>query len=134
MDRFYLENPEAIQPDEESDDLKLIAATGMKHEKKVLDAYRAGSIPVVEIPRRAWNEAQELTIEALEAKTTIIFQAALAKDSFAGFADFLILDERGNAKAVLCGSAVLLFGDVGRDGGHSVAGKVWGDPWERRKG
>jgi predicted RecB family nuclease len=96
MDRFYLENPEAIQPDEESDDLKLIAATGMKHEKKVLDAYRAGSIPVVEIPRRAWNEAQELTIEALEAKTTIIFQAALAKDSFAGFADFLILDERGN--------------------------------------
>ena len=41
MDRYYLENPGAVTPDEETEDEKLIAQTGDQHERAVLDEFKS---------------------------------------------------------------------------------------------
>ena len=104
MDRYYLENPEKVHPDEDSDNLKLIASTGMKHEKNVLDEFRSGAIPTYEVPRENWLHTQELTIQALDAKAPIIFQATLSAGSFAGFAELLL-----NCRVIECRKKLLLL-------------------------
>ncbi len=93
MDRYFLENPEAITPDEETEDKKLIARTGDQHEHAVLDEYRASVVGLVEIPRNNFVDACTKTLSAVNAEAPIIYQAALENDRFAGFADFIILDD-----------------------------------------
>jgi uncharacterized protein len=95
MDRLYLENRAAVTPDAETEDQKLIAETGYKHERKTLDRLKSSSPGLVEIPNDNFESARSQTLLALGAKPPIIFQAALALDEFAGFADFLILGALG---------------------------------------
>ena len=95
MDRYYLENPGAITPDEQTEDEKLIADSGDQHESEYLKKLKADGVKVVEIDSKDPAEARQLTLEALEAKDGVVFQAALAHGEFAGLADFLELDERG---------------------------------------
>lgn len=50
MERYYLENPGAVIPDEETEDERLIAQTGNQHERAVLDELRLSHADLVEVP------------------------------------------------------------------------------------
>ena len=95
LDRFYLENPGVLEPDEETEDQKLIAETGNEHERSVLEGFKASGIGVAEVATDDREQAHADTLGALKAKAPIIYQAALEDERFAGFADFLILDNTG---------------------------------------
>ncbi len=51
MDRYHLENPTELTPDEETEDRKLIAETGNQHELRVLEVLRGTTPKRVEIQR-----------------------------------------------------------------------------------
>ena len=95
MDRYHLENPGAITPDEVTEDAKLIAQTGDKHEQAALSELKSSAGPVIEIPTHDFAVARAQTLAAIHAKAGVIYQAALGNGRFAGFADFLMLDECG---------------------------------------
>ena len=50
LDRYHLENPGAIKPDEQTEEEELLSRTGDKHEQSVLSGYKA-STSVIEIPK-----------------------------------------------------------------------------------
>ncbi|MDH5668208.1 MAG: TM0106 family RecB-like putative nuclease, partial [Nitrospira sp.] len=60
----------------------------------VLEEFKASG-PVMEILGRDPAQAYEQTLAALKANSPVIYQAALEHGRFAGFADFLLLDEQG---------------------------------------
>lgn len=95
MDRYCLENPGAVTPDEATEDEQLIAQTGEEHERAVLDDLKSSDAALIEISRSDPAGAREQTLSAISAKTPIIYQAALESGPFAGFADFLMLDDSG---------------------------------------
>lgn len=94
MDRYHLENPGAITPDEPSEDQKLIAQTGDQHEQTVLEEYKASTKGLVEISRHD-SDALKNTLSAIGARTPIVYQGSLESDRFAGFTDFIVLDGVG---------------------------------------
>jgi len=95
MDRYHLENPEVVTPDEESEDEKLIALTGEQHERTVLEEFKSSVVKLVEISKKDPTDARKQTLSAINIKIPIIYQAALEMERFAGYADFLMLDESG---------------------------------------
>lgn len=95
MDRYYLENHNAVTPDQETDDQKLIARTGDEHERAVLEEFKLSPAELVEISKADTVAAHLETISAIKERTPIIYQAALEDEQFAGFADFLLLDQAG---------------------------------------
>lgn len=95
MDRYRLENPDAIMPDAATEDQKLIAQTGDEHERTVLEELKLSVPALIEIPKNDAGDARTQTLAAIKAKSPIIYQAALENGRFAGFADFLILDSAG---------------------------------------
>jgi predicted RecB family nuclease len=95
MDRYHLENPGAVTPDEVTEDAKLIAQTGEEHEQAVLSELRASPGQVIEIATHDFAVARAQTLAAMHAKAGVIYQAALGNGQFAGFADFLMLDGCG---------------------------------------
>ena len=95
LDRYHLENPGAIRPDEQTDEEKLLSRTGDEHEQSVLTGYKTSSSGVLEISKDDFAAAHVATLTAIKDKAAIIYQAALQDSVFAGFADFLILDESG---------------------------------------
>ena len=96
MDRYYLENPTAITPDQETEDQKLVAQTGDKHEHTILEEFKSSGSKIAGIKRDDISTALSETLIAIKARTPIIYQAALKMDQFAGFADFLILETSKN--------------------------------------
>src|SRR5512145_2000832 len=95
MDRYYLEYPDAVTPDETSAEDKLIAETGQAHERTVLADLKAATVGMIEIQGRSLVEACEQTRTAIRSQACIIYQAALQSGQFAGYADFLMLDQSG---------------------------------------
>lgn len=95
MDRFYLEYPDAISPDDDTADQALIAKTGIEHEQTVLAELKSAASGLVEILTVDFAEAHRKTLAAIKAKAPIVYQAALQHEQFAGFADFMILDGAG---------------------------------------
>src|ERR1700683_695540 len=95
MDRYRLENPSEVVPDEPTDEQKLIAQTGNQHEQDTLVGFRASTPGLVEIGGVGFEEAERRSLLALQERAPVIYQAALKDDRFAGFADFLILDDAG---------------------------------------
>ena len=93
MDRFYLNNRDAVKPDEESEDQKLIAQTGDQHESSVLQDVRSSEAGLVEVSKD--GDAVQATLRAIESLAPVIYQAALECGRFSGFADFLMLDASG---------------------------------------
>lgn len=94
MDRHFLENPGALARDEPTEDQKLVAQTGDQHERSVLAELKK-SDPVVEIGRENFETALKAARTAIGARAPIIYQAALQKGEFAGYSDFLILNDGG---------------------------------------
>ena len=95
MDRYYLEHPDDVTPDEAADDARLIAHTGDAHERAALADIKSSVVELVEIPKRDFTSARAQTRTAIQAKARVIYQAALAGGRFAGYADFLMLDDAG---------------------------------------
>jgi uncharacterized protein len=95
LDRFYLENPGAITPDEETEEERLLSRTGDEHEQSILRGYKTSKSGLVEIAKEHFEAARTATLTAIKDKVPIIYQAALHDGVFAGFADFLILDGSG---------------------------------------
>lgn len=91
MDRFYLENPSAVTPDEESEEQKLLSETGGQHERNVLEKLKESRQGLVEIGTNVMAAAAAATLEAIRSGAPVIYQAALQDGLFAGFADFLLL-------------------------------------------
>src|SRR6266545_2448420 len=85
LDRYYLENPDAIAPDKQTEEEELLSRTGDKHEQSVLIGYKA-SISVIEIPKVNFATAHAATVVAIKDKASIIYQAALQDGVFAGYA------------------------------------------------
>jgi uncharacterized protein len=75
MDRYELENPGAVIPDEESEDERLIAQTGVEHERTVLDEFKSSGANLVEIPKYDPVVARTTTISVIFAKVPIIYQS-----------------------------------------------------------
>jgi predicted RecB family nuclease len=92
LDRYYLENPGAITPDEQTEEEKLLSRTGHEHEQSILSGYKTSNRGLVEIAKEHFETARTATLTAIKDKAPIIYQAALQDGVFAGFADFLILD------------------------------------------
>jgi uncharacterized protein len=96
MDRYFLEHPDAVTPDERSAEDRLIAETGQAHERTVLGDLKTANAGVIEIRGRNLADACEQTIAAIQSQAPIIYQAALQSGQFAGYADFLMLDQAGH--------------------------------------
>lgn len=92
MDRCHLEHPDAITPDRDSEDQKLIAQTGDQHERSTLDEFKLSGTKLVEISKADSDVAISDTRAAIKARSPVIYQAAFSDDRFAGFSDFLVLD------------------------------------------
>ena len=83
MDRYYLEHRDAITPDQEAEDQKLIAQTGDQHERAVLEEFKSSVPELMEIPKDDAATAHLETIAAIKAQAPIIYQAALEDREFA---------------------------------------------------
>ena len=95
LDRYNLENPGKIKPDEETEEETLLSRTGDEHEQSILTNYKASGSGVLEIPREDFAAAHAATLAAIKDKAPIIYQAALQDGVFAGYADFLEIDTSG---------------------------------------
>jgi uncharacterized protein len=97
LDRYYLEHPEAIKPDEQTEEEELFSRAGGEHERRILAEYKESGLAVVEITRDKNNfaVAHKATLAAITEKAPIIYQAALRDGLFEGYADFLRVDGSG---------------------------------------
>ena len=87
MDRFYLEFPAAVQPDQDSQADLILQAQGAKHELALLQELGNAGHEVANL--KGINESNA-TLEAMKSGREIIYQARLSLANFAGFADFLV--------------------------------------------
>lgn len=91
MDRYHLEHPGELVPDELSEDAELIIKTGEAHEQAILEQFRGTYSDLREISRDGDSVAD--VREAIQRRHSIIYQAKLEAGEFAGYADFIILNE-----------------------------------------
>src|SRR6516165_3442289 len=94
LDRYHLENPDAITPDEETGEEKVLSQAGDQHERAVLSEYKASVSHLVQIAKDEgqFDLAHAATVTAIRTRTPIIYQGALQDLVFAGYADFLTID------------------------------------------
>ena len=86
MDRYHLEFPGELTPDKDTEEQKLVAQTGDKHEGKFLgELKKAANVTTIE--RTSASKSQ--TLEAIKRGDEVIYQAHLELAPFAGYADFL---------------------------------------------
>ncbi|HMB70761.1 MAG TPA: helicase, partial [bacterium] len=91
MERLHLEQPGRVTPDEDSDELRIIAGLGLEHERAFLDRLRADGRQVLTVTDRGPLDERAATTEvALRAGQDVVYQGALAGVPFAGLADFLV--------------------------------------------
>src|SRR6476620_10632295 len=101
LDRYELENRGAIKPDEQTEEEKLLSRTGDEHEQSILSGYKTSGIGLIEIAKddNQFDVTHSATLDAIQNKAAIIYQAALRLGDFAGYADFLMLDASGKYQA-----------------------------------
>jgi predicted RecB family nuclease len=87
MDRFHLEYPGAVQPDEADASMEILQEKGNEHEEKYLKGLRTANADVCEIARGA--NAVSDTIAAMNEGRQVIYQGELRDGDFAGRSDFL---------------------------------------------
>lgn len=89
MQRFALENPQ-ITPEKNAADamMELLQDKGDEHEHHVLHDFEQQGLSVAHL--ESASDPITATIDAMQAGADVIFQAALEKVPFKGFADFLV--------------------------------------------
>ena len=96
MDRYNLERPGELVPDQRDDQMAVVAAAGDRHEQEYLRKIKNDGVRLAEMvkgPDFAQSVAE--TANALSARVPVIYQAALQFQNFAGYSDFLILGNDG---------------------------------------
>ncbi len=141
LDRYRFENPGVISPDGATEENELLARSGDEHESAILSEFKNSRPGLAIIEREDAEQASRDTAAAFARKSPVIFQAALATGRFAGFADFLILDDAGRyqvwdtklARSVkpyypvqLCCYAEMLAAQIG-EGMHDKIGVILGN-------
>ena len=94
MDRYHLEFPGQLVPDEDSAEQKLIQETGNRHEQRFLDSLKVAGRDIAEMDRRS-KGAEVDTRAAMAAGHGVIYQGCLSFTPFRGFTDFLMRVEPG---------------------------------------
>ncbi len=92
MDRYFLENPSKLKPDELSKQAQHIISLGNKHERDILNEIEEQGVGVAKINSKDISKARENTRASFLSKVPVIYQAFLEYENFAGFADFVILN------------------------------------------
>lgn len=95
MDRYHLDHPDDLEPDDASEDQRLIIKAGVDHEEKVLAAFRQQLPDMVEVSTKDFDAAHEQTLSAFTSSKPLVYQAALKSGRFQGFADFVERDAGG---------------------------------------
>jgi len=93
MDRYHVEFRGVLVPDAESEEQRLVAETGRKHERAVWADLAATAGQALDLSADEGSDPLTSTQAAIAARLPIIYQAALAAPPFEGFADFLILND-----------------------------------------
>ena len=88
MERLRIERPGEADPDEETQDEKLVKEMGIEHEKAWLAACRKKG-DVVDLGEGDDATRLSKTADEMRRGTGVIYQAALRRGEFGGFADFL---------------------------------------------
>lgn len=91
-DRYVLEQPGAFTRDAVDDSLELAQERGIAHEKRFLDEIAREMGDLVDVSKAP--DVFAATIEAIRTGRRVIYQAALRKGAFEGYADFLVRVER----------------------------------------
>src|SRR5262245_42518469 len=80
MDRYYLEFPGEIEPDDDDGGKQIFQSMGAQHEGRLFEKLRNDRKDIVEISR---NESPaDRTLEAMSRGAEVIYQAALERDNF----------------------------------------------------
>lgn len=95
MDRHRLEHRDELTPDPPSDEDKLIQDSGLAHERTVLAGLIAARVDLAAIDAENFHKAHLETVAALQANRQVVYQAALERDAFQGYADFIQLRADG---------------------------------------
>jgi uncharacterized protein len=88
MERLRIERPGEADPDDETQDEKLVKAMGLEHEKAWLERCRKEST-VVDLGQGDDAARLAATVEEMRRGTPVIYQAALESGELGGYADFL---------------------------------------------
>jgi predicted RecB family nuclease len=88
MSRLHLDYPQRVQPDPETPEFAILAKQGSQHERAVLTQLQAEGHDVYAVPQGSDRTA--LTVAAMQAGYSIIYQGELACGDFTGVADFLV--------------------------------------------
>src|SRR5680860_733335 len=97
MDRYHLECPGELEPDEATEDQLLIMKSGLEHEAEVLAEFRLQLPDMVEVTAKDFDVAYEETLAAFASAKPLVYQAALKSENFQGHADFVERDAAGRA-------------------------------------
>ncbi len=91
MDRFHVERPENLIPDDKDEGAQLLADEGLAHEHRHLAALRAAGKDVWELPTDlgSFEAKHRATVDAMRAGRAVLYQGALRHESFEGYSDFL---------------------------------------------
>ena len=87
MERFSLECPDTVEPDEAREEDLIIRAKGEEHEETFLEKLLADGHDVIDL--KSVREPGE-TIQAMQAGHEVIYQGSLALSNFSGIADFIV--------------------------------------------
>src|SRR3989442_5931920 len=92
MDRFYSEFPAEAAPDKNAAEMEILIRRGFQHEEAALRGFKEATGSVFEVLQD--EDRYQNTIQAMRTGHQIIYQAALQRDAFAGYADFLVRADR----------------------------------------
>lgn len=95
MDRYHLEFPGKLTPDEATSEQQLIINAGNDHEQLVLQQFRDSGLDLFEIHDKNFESAHLSTRKAIADGRGMIFQAALRLNNWQGFTDFIELTSNG---------------------------------------
>ncbi|MBS0286706.1 MAG: TM0106 family RecB-like putative nuclease [Proteobacteria bacterium] len=89
MEHFATVYPEKVPKADEQDPMRaLLSKKGITHEEELLSQFQAQGLTVVNL--KSASDPVSATLSAMQSGADVIFQAALAKSPFKGYADFLV--------------------------------------------
>jgi len=91
MDRYALERPaQAPNPNEDDDLSESLSKRGRAHEESLCQNFKDQGLSVIHIDDESEETRRSSTLEAMGSGVDVIVQAHLERDSFSGYADFLV--------------------------------------------
>jgi uncharacterized protein len=88
MDRFHSECPGEVEPDQNSEEQKIIQDKGMEHERAFLNSLAAQGKFVCDLTE--FRDDSTPTLAAMRRGDEVIYQGYLVNQEFAGYPDFLV--------------------------------------------